>query len=112
ERRRSATHAQFAQQARLVVDVAQGLGDGGGRNRHRAVQLAVVAERAAQRVDVAVEGGADHFTLGVDHRRAGVPADDVVGRDEVVDDILVDPVLGGQEAFGGVERLGAGGALV
>src|SRR5690606_19806846 len=58
------------------------------------------------------EGGADHFTLGVDHRRAGVAADDVVGRDEVIDDVLVDAALGVDEALGRVERLGAGGALV
>ena len=36
-----------------------------------------------QRLDVAVEDQPDDFALLVDHRRPGVAADDVVGRDEV-----------------------------
>src|SRR5690606_5316638 len=82
--------AQFFEQAGLRVDAAQDFGDGGGGDRHRAVQGFVVTEGAAQRVDVAVEGRADHFTRRIDHRRTGVAADDVVGRGEVIDHALVD----------------------
>src|SRR5205085_12594660 len=52
-------------------------------NRDGAVDRLVVDEVADERLDVAVKDEAHKFALLVDRRRAGVTADDVVGRDEV-----------------------------
>ena len=63
-------------------------------------------------MDVAVEGRADDFAGGIDHGRARVAADDVVGRGEVVDCISVDPALVVEEGLGRIERLGPGRPLI
>src|ERR1039457_5535179 len=73
---------QFVHQALGVVEFAQGLGHGGGVDGYGAVGGPVVDVVAHQGFDVAVEDQADDLTLGIDDRRSGIAADDVVGRSE------------------------------
>src|SRR3974390_1956820 len=49
----------------------------------RTARLAVVDETADQRLDFAVEEKADAFGVAVEHGRAGVAANDVVGADKI-----------------------------
>src|SRR5579863_3360852 len=74
---------ELVQQGGGTINLGQRLA-----NRHRAdddaaIDGTVIAEIAAERIDIAVEGEPQHIRLGVDHRRAGIAADDVVGRREI-----------------------------
>ncbi len=55
-------------------------------DRDGAIVGRVVDEIGRQRLDVAVEDQADQLAFRIDHRRAAIAADDVVGADEVVRD--------------------------
>src|SRR5437588_2306820 len=52
---------QLLHQPGLAIDLVERFGGRGGRNHDRAVDRSVVAVVAAQRMDVAVEGGAQHL---------------------------------------------------
>src|SRR6185437_10730619 len=75
--------AELAGQRSVAVDLLKGLGDGDGGDGDRAVEGGVVGEVAGDAVDVVVERGADQLAAGVDHRRTGAAAGDVVGGGEV-----------------------------
>jgi hypothetical protein len=66
-----------------VVELAEGIGHGGGRDGYRPVGLLLIDEVADQGFDIAVEDQTDDFAFPVDQGRAGVPAGDVVGGHEV-----------------------------
>ena len=63
-------------------------------------------------MDIAVEGRTDDLAGGIDHGRARVAADDVVGRGEIIDRPRVDPGLVVEEGLGRIERLGTRGPLI
>ena len=56
-------------------------------DRDGAIVARVVDEIGRQRLDVAVEDQADQLAFRIDHGRAAIAADDVVGADEVVRDV-------------------------
>src|SRR5712691_2677632 len=66
-----------------AVDLAQAFQDRPAVDGDRAVGARVEPEGAAQRMDVAVEDEADDLAVAVDHRAAGVAADDVVAGHEI-----------------------------
>ena len=63
-----------------------------------------VDEVQHQRLDVAVEDQADHLGVAVDHRAAGVAADDVGRADEVERRLQVELVLALDPARRQIER--------
>src|ERR1017187_158190 len=106
---------QFVHQAFGIVELAQSLGHGGGVDGHGAVGGSVVDVIAHQGFDVAVEDQADDFTFGIDDRRSGIAADDVVGGDEIEGRGQVEFVAAFLVTRGQVERsliVEAGGAVV
>src|SRR5690606_754129 len=104
----AARRLDFAHEIVGAVDVAQRLEHRAAVHRYRAVQALVVPVVAAERMDVAVEHQTDDFGLAVDHRTAGVAADDVVGGDEVVALVEVDAILCIVPALRQGERVVAG----
>src|SRR6266545_8332989 len=73
----------LAREIGRAVHLAQGFQYRAAVDRDRAVVPAVEPEGAAQRMDVAVENQADDFAVAVDHRAAGIAADDVVAGREI-----------------------------
>src|SRR5262245_33833116 len=63
---------EFGDQRRAGVDVFQRFGNGGGRDRNRAVDAAVIAEDSAKAVNIAVENRAHHAAIRRDNRRTGI----------------------------------------
>src|SRR5712691_8552977 len=66
-----------------AINLVQAFQDRPAVDRDRAVLPAVEPESAAQRMDVAVENQADDLAVAVDHRAAGIAADDVVAGHEI-----------------------------
>ena len=73
-------------------------------HRYRAGHLLREHEVEHERLDIAVEDNADHLGVLVDHRAAGVSADDVRGRNEVERRPHVEPALALVPARRQVER--------
>lgn len=66
-----------------MIDLGERFAQRPDRDRDRAILLWVEAEVATQRLDVAVEDEADDLGIPIDHRRARIAADDVVGGGDV-----------------------------
>src|SRR5437762_10875652 len=66
-----------------VINLAQCLEDGLRTHRDRAHLRVGEREVQHERLDVAVENNADKFRVAVDHRAAGIAADDVRRADEI-----------------------------
>ena len=106
---------EFGHQTLGAIELAQRFGHGGGVDGYGAVGGAVIDEVADQGFNVAVENQADNFTLGVDYRRTGIAANDVVGGDEIQRCGQVELVAAFLVARGQIERplvIEAGGAIV
>src|SRR5882672_8729279 len=95
---------EFGDKRVAPIDLDERLGHGGGRDRNRAVQLRVEEIFTTQRMDVAVENGADHLALGVDQWGARIAADDVVVGRDVEHGLVVDLALGLDPARRELER--------
>src|SRR2546422_8635688 len=73
----------LARELGRAVDLAQAFQDRPAVDGDGAVGARVEPEGAAQRMDVAVEDQADDLACAVDHRAAGIAADDVVVGHEI-----------------------------
>ena len=75
---------ELGDQRRRRIDRLQRFLDRGGRDRDDARRSSGHSHKLPQAVDVAVEAAPITPALAVDHRRARIAADDVVGGDEIV----------------------------
>src|SRR2546428_8198617 len=83
----------LARELGRAVDLAEAFQDRPAVDGDRAVGARVEPESAAQRMDVAVENHADYLAVAVDHRAAGVAADDVVAGHEIEALRQIEPAL-------------------
>ena len=96
---------QFVGQRGQRVHIAQGRSDGRRQHRNRPIEPRVEAEVTPERVDVAVEDCTDDISMGVDERRAGVTADDVIVGRHVERRLGIEVGLGVEPALRQTERL-------
>jgi hypothetical protein len=89
-----ARRSQLLQQRLAAIDLAQHFLHRARRDHDRSVDARIEAVGAADRVDVAVEGGADHRSVPRNYRRARIAADNVVVGGEIEHRLFVDAPFG------------------